>query len=71
MMITCIIAYVDRNHVDSDRFGCFHGSVGMSGDGSVLTHTSFMEKVLNLSQKIVSSPKYPSYPSPVTPLADF
>ena len=38
----------------------------MSGDGSLLTHTCFLEKVLNLSQKIVSSPKHPSYPSPVT-----
>ena len=57
--------------VDSDRFGWFHKSVGMSGDGSLLTHTCFLEKVLNLSQKIVSSPKYPSYPSPITPLVDF
>ena len=52
--------------VDSDRFGCFHRSVGMSGDGSLLTHTCFLEKVQDLFQKIVSSPKYPSYPSPVT-----
>ena len=71
MMITFIIAYVDRNHVGSDRFGCFHGSVGMSGDGSLLTHTCFLEKLKDLSQKIVSSPKHPSYPSPVTPLVDF
>ena len=40
--------------------------VGMSGDGSVLTHTCFLEKLKDLSQKIVSSPKYPSHPSPVT-----
>ena len=38
----------------------------MSGDGSLLTHTCFLETYEDLSQKIVSSPKYPSYPSPVT-----
>ena len=38
----------------------------MSGDGSVLTHSCFWETYKDLSQKIVSSPKYPSHPSPVT-----
>ena len=40
----------------------------MSGDGSLLTHTCFMEKVLNLSQKIAI--KIVMYVEQATPIYD-